>query len=426
MLTLLTLTTLAAQSGSPYQLNDNPGTVSAMDIGDLNGDGIDDVVAAISDLERLVVFEGRKGHGRSPMQVIAPALVEFHNLLVEDLDGDGDGDVIAIDRASSRVFAYINAGGVNLMPAAVIVDFKIPSSSPADYELQAADTNGNGVLDVVITIKGSSGVGMDGVWHLETYPGTSGGGDLATTFGTAARFLQLSSDRAIEVRVTDMDADGDSDIVYIELAGGTVRWARNDGVLPIAPTSSLVTTIPELVSMDVGDLDADGHMNVLATSSIIAEKMKVVWGLGGGNFGQVVNFTNATRSRIKLQLADLTDDGIVDIVEEFTDGTGRSSLSWFLNLGFGAPNNNETFLLRSYEPLIDTQVGDFDGDGLPDIISAIAPSGSLALVPFSVGQIGWYKNEAPPATNPLSRQIRSLSPDHTPDPGPTPARRFRQ
>jgi hypothetical protein len=125
-------------------------------------------------------------------------------------------------------------------------------------------------------------------------------------------------------------------------------------------------------SVEIGDLDSDGIADLAATIPG-ANLLSVVFGQGGGVFGQHVDYPTGKVPRA-LRLADLDGDGDLDaVVVNETD----ASLSVFLNQGRGVLAAKVD--LATQQPPLSVEVGDVNGDGQPDLATSASDSISLFL-----------------------------------------------
>ncbi|MCO4773437.1 MAG: VCBS repeat-containing protein, partial [Deltaproteobacteria bacterium] len=152
-----------------------------------------------------------------------------------DMDGDGDIDLVIADQAADTLFLFDNDGSWTQTAIASI---------DAPREVELADFNRDGALDIVIAAQGS-------VDDVIVYLNDGTGGFPAT--GTVVG----SPNNPDAVSVFDLQGDGDMDILY-DSGAGPVRVARNDGPGAGWATSGDVLAGNNSTDSAFGDIDGDG------------------------------------------------------------------------------------------------------------------------------------------------------------------------
>ncbi len=121
-------------------------------------------------------------------------------------------------------------------------------------DVQAADIDGDGDLDVVSASSGDDKI----AWYENT--------DGAGNFGPQ-QVISTDADSPQSVAVGDLDGDGDLDV----LSGGEgkIAWYENtDGAGNFGPQQVISTETA--MSLEVADLDGDGDLDVLVGHSTLA------------------------------------------------------------------------------------------------------------------------------------------------------------
>jgi hypothetical protein len=246
--TYLPATTLAT-GGQPNQV------VSA----DINGDGKPDLVFAdLSASGNAIVVLQDPSH---PGQFLAPLDLATGNqtpsVAIGDLNGDGKPDVVAADYDSNG-----NNGQVTIFfqnPASPGT-FLAPVTFPAGAQPQAvriADVNGDGLPDLIVANRGpgSDGTGVPGVSVLlqdATHPGTF----LApVTYSTPWG--------AIDVAVGDLNGDGKPDLAVASLGpaptGAISVLLQNASSPGTFATATSYPGLGEPLSVAIADLTGNGN-----------------------------------------------------------------------------------------------------------------------------------------------------------------------
>src|SRR5262245_20624865 len=165
-------------------------------------------------------------------------------------------------------------------------------------------------------------------------------------------------------------------IPFVSLLLAAPALAAPQAVLPVGPPTFYPLSNPG--SIATGDVDGDGHLDVVAIGGFSAFSISVMLGNGAGLLGPASSFSFGGFPA-RFALADLNLDGKLDVVTTRTSFMGLSNgVAWRLS----APGVGLGFLMEI--PLSDwpegIAVGDVSGDGIPDVIVSAGISTASELI----------------------------------------------
>jgi len=227
------------------------------------------------------------------------------SLIVEDLDGDGDIDLLF--SYSQKFVWYENDGFGNFGFQQLIANLSFPS---VYYE----DLDGDGDMDILASRSNS----------IRWYENTDGQGSF-----DSGHLIPMDLIDVIKVYAKDLDGDGDIDVLAASWDDDTIAWFENTDGLGNFGTQQIITTNAyEVQSVYATDLDSDGDIDVLSASEL---DDKVAWyeNDGAGNFGsQQIITTNALGAR-DVYAEDLDGDGDMDVLSA---SLYDDKIAWYENL----------------------------------------------------------------------------------------------
>jgi hypothetical protein len=286
-----------------------PYSVYAMD---LDGDGDMDVLSASFNDNKIAWYENTDGAGTFGAQnVISIDANEATSVYSTDLDGDGDMDVLSSSFSDNKIAWYENDGTGNFGSQIVI-----STAASGAYSVYATDMDGDGDMDV-----------LSASWtdnRIAWYENTDGAG----TFG-AQNVISTVAMNASSVYASDMDGDGDMDVLSASKDDHKIAWYENtDGDGTFGAQQVISTAALSTRSVYATDLDGDGDMDVLSAS--YADN-KIAWYEntdGDGTFGAQQVISTAALGAITVYATDIDGDGDMDVLSA---SSTDDKIAWYKN-----------------------------------------------------------------------------------------------
>src|SRR5688572_1776279 len=345
---------------SPAVALDCDGSVEALAVGDVDGDGLDDFVTRrfhggnLPHDEVVVQFGMTAGIGPRHSVVELPLSTSFE-LVLADFDGDGGKEVALFSRCSDCP----GSTNVRIWGCAPDRTFTLEATVPAVFlpwgnnvlshtGLASGDFDDDGDLDLVAGQIG--GVAMhrnDGGWaftHAASIPFPDSrilsgdfdgngrpdivgqpdtGGELRLALFSGAGFsfqvhtTTVPGTVGIDLAAGDLDGDGADEIVRLASPNGRVDvWGGTGGLVPRATMPSTSGTS----AVSVGDVDGDGRRDLAVAAG---PTHRFAWYVNEGNFAfAAAQSREAGGPPSDLAWSDVDLDGRLDPLVANTSGVG--------------------------------------------------------------------------------------------------------
>ena len=253
-----------------YLVGNNPKSIA---VGDFRGIGTSDLAVANSSDNSVSILLGTGGGGFAAA-VRYPAGTSPYGVAVGDFRNKNKLDLVVVNENSS-VSVLLGNGDGTFQPPTPYVDPLLAPSSVA-----VADFNNDGNLDIAVanaalgTVSVLLGKG-DGTFKAP----------ISTAIGTSTRPLFIAVGKFKE-------SSGNTDVAVTDMSGGNVfvLWGKGNGHFDLQPPYA-VQALP--TSLAVGDLNGDGHLDLLA-GNLYGFSTSVLVGDGKGNFQNAVSYSTPT------------------------------------------------------------------------------------------------------------------------------------
>lgn len=331
----------------------SPGSATTLLLADVDQDGALDLLAARGQDGAVWVHPGQ-GNG----DVVLPVTSRVDGLLQSladvaggQLDGDGRLDLVVSHPATDTVFVLRGGPGGNFITS---------GGFPAGDEPEAvalSDLDGDGRLDVIVANSEGATVSV-----LRGLPGA----------GFAAPQPFACGDDPSDLAIADLSGDGVPDAVVVNRYTDTLHLLRGDGAGGFLSPGTILPAGHTPTDVVLADLDGDGWREIVVLA-LQGHEVVLYRALGGGAYA-APEFHSAYLTEGTLACADVNADGLLDVVGAQWNPSSSGAISSMLVL-LGKPGGG----LRPVKTLVEVawgipSFGDFDGDGVQDLACLRTPA----------------------------------------------------
>lgn len=309
------------------------------------------------------------------------------NVLAVDLDKDGLMDIVFCEARQNKVI-WLRQTSPGKFEEIVLAE-----NMRAPVHVEAADMNGTGHLDLIIS---SMGVVFPDNDKIGTVFILENDGHQHFT----PHIVLENTSRVTDARAADLKGDGTMDLVLAQFGydQGEVSWLERTGKWEFR--RHVLLELSGAINVCVADMTGHGHKDIVAVVSQQWEEIYLFQNDGSANFTtkRIWGSTNEDYGSSGISLCDLNGDGRPDILYTNGDGFGPAAtpgprpwhgVQWLENLGDGLFRYHRIGNLPgAYSP-----VGvDLSGDGAMDVI-AVAAFADWSNTDRNEVSLMWFHND---------------------------------
>jgi hypothetical protein len=231
------------------------------------------------------------------------------------------------------------------------------------YTANSADIDGDGDKDILATSTNGDKI----VW----FENLDGQGNFSVPI-----IISTGLDYPIYLEATDMDGDGDLDIVTASTYDDKISWYKNlDGVGNFG-SRQIITTLEYTLVVHTSDIDNDGDNDIVAAGDHLLVWLENIDGQGSFSSQKIISDSILTSEA--FEISDMDNDGDMDIT--YSDSY-YDKVVWFENTDGSGTFGPESLITDQAVGTLTVITKDIDGDGDLDVVTTSYPN-----------EIGWHEN----------------------------------
>jgi hypothetical protein len=282
--------------------------------------------------------------------------IDPNSVAVADFNGDGIPDLAVLGVNSGTITVFLGNGDGTF--SAGLVQESGPNSDPTCFAV--GDFNGDGIPDLAVGVYQSINVFLG-----------KGDGTFGPSVWVSPRYFNFNAVTTAPV-VGDFNGDGIADLAIISDGTLDVLLGKGDGTFELAFFQNAPPYAEDGVAMAAGDFTGNGILD-LAVVTEQTNTVTVLSGNGDGTFKATGTSIATGVEPSSIAVGDFNGDGNLDLAVSNLGGNLCCEGTVTVLLGDGAGGFTAT--LESPETGLSSTpygiaIGDFNGDGIPDLAIA--------------------------------------------------------
>jgi len=352
-----------------YKTGGSPGIIA---VGDVNGDGLNDVISANYYDNNISVFI-QLPDGKLASQTTYSVNQGPFGVGIGDLNCDGLNDVVVGCAAADVIHVFTQNKGGTLTETLVFRTERAP------YGLAVGDVNSDGRNDIVIPNSGAASISI-----FTWVPDVKESYDyLLGSFKKCQSLTMQRQEKDIFAHIVypcgptpywlaigDINGDRREDIAAVNYGNSTLSLYIQQPDRSLLPMGLLQTASGNPVNVCIGDLTGDG-LNEVVTSG--GSPLSIFGQKNNTSFGLVKTYPTKEGRTGGVKIGDINNDGLSDLV-----ATNPNTVSIFLQTKEG------TLLPPTHHPTGEGCAGlaiaDVNNDGINDIITGNISDNTITVI----------------------------------------------
>ena len=273
---------------------------------------------------------------------------------IGDLDGDGRNDIAVLTSTKPdpgndlMVHVFLQSPDGTLQPRVMYPVARAGSS------IDIGDINGDGRADVVVGDDSSSGAAIGVLFQ--------------NTTGTLDAMVSYATANAYRVKIADFNGDGRADVASLGWGGTGLDVFLQTDTGALAPPVSYAAPHDGQAELDAGDVNGDGLVDVVISCGGTGHpNLSVMLQLPDGTLGAATSYsTGSLWSTNGVAVGDTNGDGRSDIVVSYGGNRPDSFIARYLQNAQGALDAPVPY--ASYDGPSAIVLADIDGDARKDVL----------------------------------------------------------